>query len=53
MQHFNLIKEKKIAILGVGYADGLPRVLSNNSYAFFKKKKITNYWFNINGLYNN
>ena len=38
MQHFNLIKEKKIAILGVGYADGLPRVLSNNSNAYFKKK---------------
>ena len=51
MQHFKRIK-KKVAILGVGYADGYPRSLSNNSYAFLKKKKITHNWFNINGLYN-
>ena len=35
---FQSCKRKKIAILGVGYADGLPRILSNNSYAFFKEK---------------
>mgnify|MGYP001163813447 CR=1 FL=1 len=30
--------EKKIAIIGFGYADGYPRLLSNNAFAFFKKK---------------
>ena len=29
---------KRIAILGLGYADGYPRLLSNKSYVFFKKK---------------
>ena len=48
---FQTYKKKKVAILGVGYADGYPRSLSNNSYAFLKKK-ITHNWFNINGLYN-
>ncbi len=34
-------KEKKIiAIIGVGYADGYPRKLSNDSYVYFKKKKL-------------
>jgi len=34
-------KEKKIiAIVGVGYADGYPRTLSNYSYVFFKKQKL-------------
>ncbi len=37
---FQSCREKKIAILGVGYADGLPRILSNNSYAFFKEQKL-------------
>lgn len=37
---FQTYKKKKVAILGVGYADGYPRSLSNNSYAFFKKKKL-------------
>ena len=37
---FQSYQRKKIAILGVGYADGLPRVLSNNSNAFFNKKKL-------------
>ena len=37
---FQSYQRKKIAILGVGYADGLPRVLSNNSNAYFKKKKL-------------
>ncbi len=30
--------EKKIAIIGFGYADGYPRLLSNDAFAFFKKK---------------
>ena len=34
-------KEKKIiAIIGVGYADGYPRTLSNDSNVCFKKKKL-------------
>ena len=34
-------KEKKIiAIIGVGYADGYPRTLSNISDVYFKKKKL-------------
>ena len=37
---FQSYEKKKVAILGVGYADGLPRSLSNNSSAFFKKKKL-------------
>ena len=35
---FQSFTKKRVAILGVGYADGFPRYLSNNSYAFFKKK---------------
>ncbi len=35
---FQSYKKKRIAILGLGYADGYPRILSNKSYAFFKKK---------------
>ena len=35
---FQSYEKKKVAILGVGYADGLPRSLSNNSSAFFQKK---------------
>lgn len=30
----------KIAVLGIGYADGYPRNLSNNGYAIFKGKKL-------------
>ena len=37
---FQSYQKKNIAILGVGYADGLPRILSNNSNAFLKKKKL-------------
>ena len=35
---FQSKQKKRIAILGCGYADGYPRVLSNKSFAFFKKK---------------
>ncbi len=35
---FQSHKKKRIAILGFGYADGYPRILSNRSYVFFKKK---------------
>ena len=37
-QTFQSKKRKKIAIVSFGYADGYPRVLSNISYVFFKKK---------------
>tara|TARA_B100001057_G_scaffold276101_1_gene276376 strand:- start:874 stop:1977 length:1104 start_codon:yes stop_codon:yes gene_type:complete len=37
---FQSKEEKKIAIIGVGYADGFPRTLSNNSYVYFKKKLL-------------
>ena len=37
-QTFQSKQEKKIAIIAFGYADGYPRILSNISYAFFKKK---------------
>ena len=35
---FQSYNKKKSCNFRVGYADGLPRSLSNNSYAFFKKK---------------
>ena len=38
IKHFNLNKKKRIAIIAFGYADGYPRILSNISYVFFKKK---------------
>ena len=37
-QTFQSNKKKKIAIVAFGYADGYPRVLSNISYVYFKKK---------------
>ena len=30
----------KVAIIGLGYADGIPRTLSNNGYVYFKKNKF-------------
>ncbi len=35
---FQSKQKRRIAILGCGYADGYPRILSNRSFAFFKKK---------------
>ena len=37
-QTFQSKQKKKIAIVAFGYADGYPRVLSNISYVYFKKK---------------
>ena len=37
-QTFQSKQKKKIAIIAFGYADGYPRILSNVSYVFFKKK---------------
>ena len=31
-----------IAIIGIGYGDGLNRILSNNGVVFFKNKKYNN-----------
>ena len=30
----------KVAIIGLGYADGIPRSLSNNGYVYFKENKF-------------
>ena len=30
----------KVAIIGLGYEDGIPRTLSNNGYVYFKKNKF-------------
>ena len=38
IKHFSPNKKKKIAIVAFGYADGYPRILSNISYVYFKKK---------------
>ena len=37
-QTFQSKQKKKIAIVAFGYADGYPRILSNISYVYFKKK---------------
>ena len=37
-QTFQSKQKKRIAIVAFGYADGYPRILSNISYVFFKKK---------------
>ncbi len=37
-QTFQSKTKKKIAIVAFGYADGYPRILSNVSYVYFKKK---------------
>ncbi|MAZ46674.1 MAG: alanine racemase [Rickettsiales bacterium] len=37
-QTFQSKSKKRIAIIAFGYADGYPRILSNTSYVYFKKK---------------
>jgi len=37
-QTFQSKQKKRIAIVAFGYADGYPRILSNISYVFYKKK---------------
>ena len=37
---YNVRSSLRIAVLGIGYADGYPRNLSNNGYAIFKGKKL-------------
>ena len=37
-QTFKTRKKIKIAILGIGYADGFPRSLSNKGKVYFKKQ---------------
>ena len=39
-QTFYSKKNMTIAILGIGYADGISRILSNNGYAYYKKLKF-------------
>ena len=43
-QTYKTSKKIKVAILGIGYADGVSRILSNNGCVFYKNKK-----FNIVG----
>ena len=43
-QTYQTSKPTTIAILGIGYADGIPRIMSNKGKVFYKKKK-----FNIVG----
>ena len=38
-QTFRTNKKIKVAILGVGYADGIPRKLSNKGLVFYKKER--------------
>ena len=37
---FKTKKKIKVAIIGLGYADGIPRSLSNNGYVYFKENKF-------------
>ena len=39
-QTFKTKKNIKIAIIGAGYADGIPRKLSNNGLVYYKKNKF-------------
>ena len=39
-QTFKTKKNTVIAIIGIGYGDGLPRILSNNGYVYYNKKKF-------------
>ena len=39
-QTFKTKKNTVIAIIAIGYGDGLPRSLSNNGYVYYKKKKF-------------
>ena len=38
-QTFKTNKKIIVAIVGIGYADGISRLLSNNGYLYFKKEK--------------
>ena len=33
-------KKLKVAIIGLGYEDGIPRILSNNGFVYFKKDRF-------------
>jgi len=35
-QTFKTKKKIKVAVVGIGYGDGIPRILSNNGYLYFK-----------------
>ena len=37
---FRTKAKTKVAIIGLGYADGIPRILSNKSYVYYKKNKF-------------
>ena len=37
-QTYKTNKKIKVAVLGIGYADGISRVLSNKGHVYFKKK---------------
>ncbi len=37
---FRTKAKTKVAIIGLGYADGIPRMLSNKSYVYYKKNKF-------------
>ena len=39
-QTYTLKSDKKVATISAGYADGIPRILSNKSYVYFKKQKL-------------
>ena len=39
-QTYKTKKNIKVAILGIGYGDGLSRILSNKGYVFYKKMKF-------------
>ena len=39
-QTFKTKKKSLIAVIGIGYADGIPRLLSNKGYVYYKKSKF-------------
>ncbi len=39
-QTFKTKKEIKVAIIGIGYADGIPRILSNKGNVYYKDEKF-------------
>ena len=39
-QTYKTKKNIKIAIIGIGYADGIPRILSNKGIVYYKKNKF-------------
>ncbi len=38
-QTYKTSKKTKIAIIGIGYADGIPRILSNKGIVYYKREK--------------